>query len=103
MYSAPRFNGSRGGFDASSLDRFGRFAVWAHARGRRVGAGRAPERAREIRFLCAVALMVALVLRAGRRSQKRPAAVRRAAVFVRGAWPLAAIREGLSGILHPAG
>src|ERR1700735_2876694 len=67
-----------------------------------MGRGGAAERGRSVRFLCSVAVLVALLLRrcggAGRRPQ-RFTAVRSAALFIRRAWPLAAIRQGLPGIL----
>ena len=73
------------------------------------GGGTRPtaERARRIRFLCAFAVMVAVVLRGrGGARQYQPVAagpVRRAAVLLCGARPLAAIRARLSRILPASG
>src|SRR6516164_10775662 len=70
----------------------------------RGGAGSAPKSAGTIRLLRAGALVVAVVLRGRRRARHAAAAaMRRAALFVRGARPVAAIREGLPGILPAAG
>src|SRR4029078_11318494 len=64
----------------------------------------APERTRPIRLLCAGPVLVAVVLRGGRRAWNAPAAAMRgAALLVRGAWVMAAIRERLPGILPAAG
>src|SRR5437660_2702002 len=81
----------------------GWFTVWAFARiGQRRRAGPAAERARQVRFLCPVAVLVAVLLRAGGRA--RPAAaVRRATVLVRRARLMAPVREGLSGVLPKSG
>src|ERR1044072_10049247 len=65
-----------------------------------LGAGQPPERTREIRLLRPGAVVVAVVLRPGGRSQERATAVRRAAVLLRGARAVAAIREGLSRVLE---
>src|SRR5207247_1324476 len=74
--------------------------VWAarfrspdrHCRGG-VGAGSPAKRPRRVRFLRAVAVVVALLLRAGVGARRRPLpdAVRGTAVFLRGARPVAAI------------
>src|SRR5437868_6763808 len=95
--------GSEGGDDAPFVGWLYLFTGWALACVRqRRRAGPAPERARQVRFLRAVALLVAVLLRAGGRA--RPAAtVRHAAVLVRGARAVAAIREGLSGVLPEPG
>ncbi len=70
----------------------------------RNGTGSAPERTRPIRLLCAGVVLVAVVLRGGRRAWNTPAAAMRgAALLVRGAWAVAAIRERLSGVLPAAG
>src|SRR5215216_198839 len=67
-----------------------------------VGPGHAAKHARRIRFLCAVAVVVAIVLRCRRRA--RPAsAMRRTALLVRGARAWAAVRKGVPGILPSAG
>ena len=71
----------------------------------RGGAGPPPERARRVRFLRAVAVLVAVLLRGGRRARQRRAlagAMRRAAVLLRGARAVAAIRARLSRILPAA-
>src|ERR1043165_375538 len=65
-------------------------------------AGSAAERARQVRFLRAVALLVAVLLRAGGRASAAPA-VRRAALLLRGARAVAAIREGFSRVLPEPG
>src|SRR5436190_2001350 len=80
----------------------GKYPVWTIAGDRSGGAGPAAERARQVRFLCALAFVVPLILRTGGRAGAR-ATVRRAAVLLRGARALAAIREGLSGILPEPG
>ena len=75
------------------------------APGARVGPGPAAERARRVRFLRAVAVVVALVLRGGGGArQQRPFAdpVRRTAVRLRGPRAVAAIRARLSRILPAA-
>src|ERR1700676_62819 len=76
---------------------------WHRAAG--VGAGSPPKCCRRVRFLRAVAVLVALILRAGVGARQRAAfadAVRRAAIFLRGARPVAAIRTRLSGLLPAA-
>src|SRR5260370_23252357 len=74
---------------------------WHRYRG---GAGSPPKSARTIRLLCAVALLVAVVLRSRRRTRHAAAAAMRgAALFLRRARAVAAIREGLPGILPAAG
>src|SRR5262249_49921139 len=70
----------------------------------RGGAGSPPKSARAIRLLRAVALLVAVVLRSRRRARHAAAAaMRRAALFLRRARAVAAIRAGLPGILPAAG
>src|SRR6516165_8090066 len=70
----------------------------------RGGPGSPPKSARTIRLLRAVALLVAVVLRSRRRARHAAAAaMRRAALFLRRARAVAAIREGLPGILPAAG
>src|SRR5262245_21772579 len=84
----------------------GRGGVVAHDWDRRYrgGAGSPPKSARTIRLLHAGALVVAVVLRGRRRARHAAAAaVRRAALFLRRARAVAAIREGLPGILPAAG
>src|SRR5215510_12218195 len=57
-----------------------------------VSAGPSAEPARTIRLLCAVALLVAVVLRLGGRAWNAPAGpMRSATILVRGAWSVAAI------------
>src|SRR5260221_230536 len=77
----------------------------AHSRnGCRCCAGSAPERIRSVRLLRALALLVPDVLRSlGRTRHTTPAAMRRATLLLRGARALAAIREGIPGILPAAG
>ncbi len=73
---------------------------------RHAGAGPPAERARPGRFLCAGAVLVAVVLRGRAGARARPGAqpaMLRAAVFLRGAWAMAAIRAGLPGILPTPG
>src|SRR5215472_14982781 len=77
------------------------------ARGRyrryRGGAGSPPKSARTIRLLRALALLVAVVLRSRRRARHAAAAaMRRAALFLRRARAVAAVRAGLPGILPAA-
>src|SRR3954454_6263623 len=91
---------------ASSVDLdFTVFDLFGTARrgpGHRVGAGSPAERRRGVRFLRAVAVMVALLLRGVLRARYRgeiAGPVRRTAVFIRGARPLAAIRAWLSRLL----
>src|ERR1700731_1294492 len=70
-----------------------------------VGAGSLAERPRRVRFLRAVAVMVALLLRGGIRTRQRrtrAGPMRRAAVFLRGARVMAAIRARLSRLLPAA-
>ena len=65
----------------------------------RLGAGPPPERARRVRLLCAGAVLVAVLLRGGRRARQRrtlAGPVQRAALLLRGARPVAAIRPRLS-------
>src|SRR5438105_3175725 len=96
-------NGSEGGDDAPFVGRLYLFTGWTLACVRqRRRAGPAPERARQVRFLRIVAVLVAVLLRAGGRTRSATT-VRRAAVLVRGAWALAAVREGLSGVLPEPG
>ena len=67
----------------------------------RFGARCAAERARKIRLLCAVAVVVAVVLRRGPGQRPlRRRGMRRAALFVRRARAVAAIRKGIPGILR---
>src|SRR5262245_55734882 len=69
----------------------------------RGGARSPPKSAWAIRLLRAGALVVAVVLRGRRRARHAAAAaMRRPALFVRGARPVAAIREGFPGILPAA-
>src|SRR5262249_41888601 len=95
---------SAGGIDGSLCQSRGVGRVpRSGARGRRLRPGSAPEPARAIRLLCAGAVVVALVLRGGRRARHAaPAAVRRTPVLVRGAWAVAAIRARLPGVLPAA-
>src|SRR5260370_12113704 len=70
-----------------------------------VGAGSSAERPGRVRFLRAVAVMVALLLRGGIRARQRRAragAMRRAAVLLRGPRVMAAIRARLSRLLPAA-
>src|SRR5258707_1025582 len=64
--------------------------------------GRSPtKRAGAVRFLCAGAVLVAVLLRSRARTRARPgarSAMRRAAVFLCGAWAMAAIRARLPGL-----
>src|SRR5205809_852304 len=70
----------------------------------RGGAGSAPERPRSVRLLRALAFLVPDVLRSLRRTwHTTAAAMRGAALFVRGARPVAAIRERVPRILPAAG
>src|SRR5260370_29852330 len=83
----------------------GRGGVVAHGCCHRYrgGAGSPPKSARTIRLLRAVALLVAVVLRSRWRTRHAAAAaVRRAALFLRRARAVAAIRAGLPGILPAA-
>src|SRR4029079_9680086 len=76
------------------------------SRGYRVGAGSPPERRRRVRFLCAVAVVVAVVLRGVFRAWHRSqiaGPMRRAAVLIRGARPLAAVRTWLPRLLPATG
>ena len=84
----------------ASLPRpFSSSRIWPAA-----GAGSAAESARTVRFLRSVAVLVAIVLRGCRRARHPAAtAMRRAALFVRRAWAVAAIRARISGILPGAG
>src|SRR5580704_14935054 len=69
-----------------------------------IGAGSPAKYPRRIRFLRAVPVVVALLLRGSLGTRQRAAfagPVRRAAVFLRGARPVAAIRAWLSRILRP--
>ena len=79
------------------------FSCSRQARRRRRTAART---SRAFRLLLCSLVVVAVVLRGGaerfRRGRAQPA-MRAAAVFIRGAWPVAAIREGLPGILPSAG
>src|SRR5215475_6204845 len=72
--------------------------VARHVCGRRArrrggaSAGPSAEPGRTIRLLCAVALLVAVVLRLGGRAWNAPAGpMRSATILVRGAWSVAAI------------
>src|SRR5207247_5002518 len=68
------------------------------------GAGPPPKSTRPVRLLCAVAVVVAFVLRVGRGTRNAAAtAMCRASLFVRGARAVAAIREGFSRVLPAAG
>src|SRR5262249_62399810 len=70
----------------------------------RGGAGSAPKSPRPVRLLRAGALVVAVVLRSRRRARlAATAAMRRPALFVCRPRAVAAIREGLPGILPAAG
>src|SRR6202035_5413080 len=72
---------------------------------RRLGAGPPAECARRVRFLRAVAVVVAFLLRGGLRARQRGAfagPVRRAAVFLRGARAVSTIRAWLSRLLPNA-
>src|SRR5262249_25279383 len=83
-----------------------RGGVVAHGCHRRYrgGAGSPPKSARAIRLLRVGALLVAVVLRGRRRARHTAAAaMRRAALFLRRARPVAAIRKRLPGILSAAG
>src|SRR4051794_26347373 len=93
---------SEGGDHAQRNGWTGKYPIWTLACGRRGRSRPAAERARQVRLLCTRAVLVAVLLRAGGRARATPA-VRRAALFVRGAWAVATIRKGLSGILPEPG
>src|SRR3569623_1716131 len=68
-----------------------------------IGTGSSAERAGGFRFLCTVAVLVAVLLRGGARTRQQrawhPGAMRRPSLFLRGAWAVAAICARLSRIL----
>src|SRR5262252_10694904 len=106
MVASMSSRGFMGVFHGSECRSRGVGRVVAHGWDRRYrgGAGSAPKSPRAIRLLPAGALLVAVVLRGRRRARHAAAAaMRRTALFLRRARAVAAIREGLPGILPAAG